>query len=46
MKIAIIFFTMLSILGTGSLKLNDDTEISVNWFALIDLVLIIIYFWG
>ena len=27
MKIAIIFFTMLSILGTGSLKLNDDTEI-------------------
>lgn len=43
MGIAIIIFTILSIFGEGYIKINDN-KININWFAVIDLILIIIYF--
>ena len=43
MEIAIIIFTILSIIGTGNLTINDK-KFPINWFAVIDLILIIIYF--
>ena len=43
MKIAIIIFTILSIIGEGYIKI-DNKKININWFAVIDLILIIIYF--
>ncbi len=43
MGIAIIIFTILSIFGKGYIKINDS-KIDINWFAVIDLILIIIYF--
>ena len=43
MEIAIIIFTILSIIGEGNIKINNK-KININWFAVIDLILIIIYF--
>ena len=43
MYIAIIIFTILSIFGKGHLQINDN-KIDINWFAVVDLILIIIYF--
>jgi hypothetical protein len=43
MYIAIIIFTILSIFGEGSIEKNNKT-INLNLFAIIDLILIIIYF--
>ena len=43
MYIAIIIFTVLSIFGEGHLQINNN-KININWFAVVDLILIIIYF--
>jgi hypothetical protein len=43
MYIAIIIFTILSIFGESSIEKNNK-EINLNLFAIIDLILIIIYF--
>jgi hypothetical protein len=44
MYIAIIIFTILSIFGEGYIERNNK-RICLNLFAIIDLILIIIYFW-
>jgi hypothetical protein len=43
MYIAIIIFTVLSIFGESHIEKNNK-EINLNLFAIIDLILIIIYF--
>jgi hypothetical protein len=43
MYIAIIIFTILSIFGESHIEKNNK-EINLNLFAIIDLILIIIYF--
>jgi hypothetical protein len=43
MYIAIIIFTILSIFSEGRIEKNNKS-ISLNLFAIIDLILIIIYF--
>ena len=43
MYIAIIIFTILSIFGEGHFQINNK-KININWFAVVDLILIIIYF--
>ena len=41
MTVAIIIFLVLSIVGTGTLTINEH-EIKINWFALVALILFLI----
>ena len=44
MYIAIIIFTILSIFGESYIDEKNNKKININLFAIIDLILIIIYF--